>query len=100
MGNNLKSYLLPALLLVSTGMALNANGADVGNDPARWSKEDATPQARYQTASKEASAAYRENMSQCRIAPQTGRSACMKEAKAIYQQELQNAKQLLSREKS
>src|SRR4051794_14468796 len=72
-------------VLLGLGCLLCA-GANAASDPtpkdeARWRKEDATPQAHYQTLKKEAAAAYRENTKQCKAMSSSERAACLKEAK-------------------
>lgn len=57
-------------------------------DPARWYVEDATEQQRLRTLRKEIAAAYEEARIACRNAPAAERAACLKEARATYQQEL------------
>lgn len=57
-------------------------------DPARWHQEDASMQARMRTLRKEIAAGLQENLGACRSQPAAERSACMREARAIYQQEM------------
>lgn len=59
-------------------------------DPARWHQEDATMQARMRTLRKEIAAGLQENLGACRSQPAAERSACMREARSIYQQEMAN----------
>lgn len=57
-------------------------------DPARWSQEDSDTAARLKTLRKEAAAALQESMGNCRKLAQAERAACVKEARATYQQEM------------
>ena len=60
-------------------------------DPARWHKGDPTRQARLQTLQKEIGAAYAEAKKACGASPAAERSACQKEARATYEQDMKNA---------
>lgn len=86
-----RTFFLAALISVCAMPALAQDVPDI--DPARWTKEDVTPQARYQTLKKEAGAAYRENTSQCKSLPVAERKACVAEAKRIRQDDLARAKE-------
>lgn len=61
-------------------------------DPARWSKEDTTVEARLRTLRKEMGAALQEARGACRALPASERSACNKEAQANYQKDMANAR--------
>lgn len=61
-------------------------------DPPRWHREDSTVAARLQTIRKETAAGLQENLGACRNGPAAGRAACIKEARAIYQQEMAGAR--------
>ena len=60
--------------------------------PFRWNEEDVTPAARLRTIRKETAAALQENLGVCKADPAAERSACMKEARDTYQQEMAGAK--------
>lgn len=60
--------------------------------PARWSEQDANVQARLRTIRKEAGAGLQENLGNCRKEPASQRSACNREARATYQQEMAGAR--------
>ncbi|UVW30144.1 hypothetical protein [Massilia sp. H6] len=64
-------------------------------DPQRWYREDATREARLRTIHKEMGAALREASNACKRGPAAERSACMKRARTIYQNDLAQAKQRL-----
>jgi hypothetical protein len=57
-------------------------------DPARWTREDTDLASQMKTKRKEIAAALQESQGVCRSKPKAERSACMKEARAIYQQEM------------
>jgi hypothetical protein len=61
-------------------------------DPARWFREDATAAARLRTLHKEIAAGLQEAQGNCKRQPAAERSACMKEARATYQQEMAGAR--------
>lgn len=60
-------------------------------DPARWHNEDTSRQARLRILQKEIGAAYAEAKNACRETAASGRSACLKEARATYEREMKNA---------
>jgi hypothetical protein len=76
---------------VDKAVALKQAGEIRRGDPARWYRDDTTRQARLRTLQKEIGAAYEEAKNACRDAAATGRSACLKEARANYEQEMKNA---------
>lgn len=82
-------------LVIQTGWAQGiAPGASAqAGDPARWYQEDATPRARAATSTKEAGAAYREAQIECRKDGPAARSACLREARSIFRQDLADARQ-------
>lgn len=97
MFGNCRQSLANILMLTAFGGTLAPCVAqDVGTkDPARWYAEDATPQARYQTSTKEAHAAYQEALKDCRQMKGPERAACLKEAHANLQTDLTDAKRKL-----
>ena len=60
--------------------------------PARWDTPDASVAARLRTIRKEAAAGLQENLGNCRSAPAAQRSACNREARATYSQEMAGAR--------
>ena len=60
-------------------------------DPSRWYSNDPTRQARLHTLQKEIAAAYQEAKNACREGAAAGRGACLKEARATYEQDMKNA---------
>lgn len=83
------------VLAMQTGWAqgLAPNNYSQAGDPARWYQEDTTPRARFQTLKKEAGAAYQEALAECKKVERTTRAACMQEARAIFKQDMTDAKQ-------
>jgi hypothetical protein len=57
-------------------------------DPSRWTQEDRDAAARLKTLRKETAAALQESLGNCRKLAQAERAACVKEARATYQQEM------------
>ena len=60
-------------------------------DPARWSQQDSSRQARLRTLQKEIGAAYEEAKNACKTSNAAERNACLKEARTTYEQEMKNA---------
>ena len=67
-------------------------------DPARWYRDDPTRQAKMKTLSKEIGAALQEAQNACKKRPAAERSACMKEARATWQHDMEQAKAQLDQE--
>jgi len=65
-------------------------------DEARWTTPDTTPQQRYNTALKEATAAYQQALEDCKALKGRERADCIKEAKAGHDQDLAEAKKQLA----
>lgn len=63
-----------------------------GGDPSRWYQDDSTPAERLRTIRKETAAALQENLGNCRALPAPERSACVREARNIYRQEMASAR--------
>lgn len=61
-------------------------------DPQRWYREDTTPGERLRTIQKEIAAGLQEAQGNCRRQPTAERAACLKEARAIYQREMSQAR--------
>ena len=67
-------------------------------DPARWYRDDPTRQAKMKTLQKEIGAALQEAQNACKKRPASERSACMKEARATWQQDMAEAKAQVDQE--
>ncbi len=65
-------------------------------DPARWTREDTTAQARLRTMQKEMGAALQEAKNACKRMPAAERSACLKQAQTVYQNDMAQAKEQLA----
>ncbi|MES2160690.1 MAG: hypothetical protein V4476_06005 [Pseudomonadota bacterium] len=63
-------------------------------DPPRWYQDDASPAAQLRTLRKEIGAALAEATIACKQGPAADRGACLKEARATYQQDMANAAQI------
>lgn len=61
-------------------------------DPPRWYREDTTPAARLKTMQKEMAAGLQEAKGNCRRQPGSERAACLKQAQAIYRQDMAAAR--------
>lgn len=85
------------LCAMAYGMASLAWGqaGAPAQDPPRWHIEDLTPQARYQTAKKEAGAAYQEALIECKQLHGTDRANCNGAARKQYTSDLERARLLL-----
>jgi hypothetical protein len=76
---------------VDKAVAVKQAGEIQRGDPARWHRDDPSRQARLRTLQKEIGAAYEEAKNACRSTAAAARSACLKEARANYEQEMKNA---------
>lgn len=76
---------------VGKAVASKQAGEIQRGDPARWYRDDAGRQARLRTVQKEIGAAYQEAKNACRDSAASERGACLKEARATYEQEMKNA---------
>jgi hypothetical protein len=61
-------------------------------DPSRWYQEDRTVQARLRTLHKEIGAGLQEAQGNCRRLPAAERGACLREARAVYQHDMAQAR--------
>lgn len=93
-----KSFLLSLLIVAASATVVTSSIAEnLGDvDPPRWTHEDMTPQARYQTSKKEADAAYRAAVAECKAMSRADRNSCMREARDNHQADLSEAKRRLS----
>jgi hypothetical protein len=76
---------------VDKAVAVKQAGEIRRGDPGRWYREDPSRPARLRTLQKEIGAAYEEAKHACRETAAAGRGACLKEARATYEQEMKNA---------
>jgi hypothetical protein len=61
----------------------------------RGAVADVTPQQKYQSAIREAGGAFKESLRECDHAPGPGRRECAREAKAVYDADMAQAKLIL-----
>lgn len=93
-----RKLVSPFLLVISAALTMPVHAAQDTSSKAeaRQSTEDTSPKGQYQTSKKEAEAAYRQALADCKQMRATERKTCMKEAKSNYQADLSEAKKLLS----
>lgn len=93
----LASGIMLCSLTMSVALAQGVVATSPGADsPARWFQEDLTPQARFQTSKKEADAAYKEAVIDCKQQVPANRSNCLRDARAQLIQDLESAKKKMS----
>jgi hypothetical protein len=86
--------LVLSLLLIA-GSAI-ATEDKLTRAEARQTIEDTTPRAQYNTSQREAQAAYQEALNDCKKMRGAEKTACAKEARTNLQNDLAEAKKLLS----
>ena len=101
MNSNLTSRALltaifAALVLAFVATANAAEGVAQPGDPARWYKPDNTPRAHYATAMKEANAALKEALVECRNLAAGQRKGCESQARSVWKDDVAQAKSLIS----
>jgi hypothetical protein len=88
--------MLVAALALCAPCAFAAQETDLSRgDPARWEQPNRTPQQKYASAMYEARQALREALAECRAARE--RKSCEAEARANYQNDVEQAKTLLAK---
>jgi hypothetical protein len=92
MSKILKNSFLATFMILTSGL-VSAHYHD--QDPARWTIEDTTPQAHYQTLKKEAGAAYQEALAECKRQYGSEKAGCLREARTNFQVDMENAKKAL-----
>jgi delta 1-pyrroline-5-carboxylate dehydrogenase len=85
-------------LMIHSGWAAGPSRGDgmQDRDPARWYQEDTTPRAHFQTSQKEAGAAYKEALDDCKREERTARAeraACLRRAATQYDEAMAEARQ-------
>lgn len=93
-----RKLVSPFLFIIVTMLTTPVHAAQdtTSKAEAQQSTEDLSPREQYQTAKKEADAAYRQALADCRKMRGTERKTCMKEAKSNYQADLAEAKKALA----
>lgn len=80
--------------LLPVSFAHSHEGMGKASDPQRWSQEDtSSPHDYYLTLKKEAGAALQINLKNCKTEKRASRAACEREARAVFKQDLIDAKQ-------
>lgn len=88
-----------SLFITANAFALYANAAEENvehKDPPRWTIEDQTPQARFQTMRKENTNAYAQALNDCRAMRGREAADCRREARANFDQDMQRARETTS----
>jgi hypothetical protein len=95
---NLKNLAAGLLLTTCAMLTMSANAArdTDSKTEARQTTSETTPQAQYQMLRKEANAAYREAVAECKKMRGADRTACTKEARMNLRSDLAEAKKTLS----
>ena len=95
MTTKLSGFLLSALLAVSASAALAQPVAIEERLLERGSVADITPQQRYRTAINEASGGYKLYLTECATMAAAERTACRRDAKALYDRDMAAARAIL-----
>ncbi|QJR13455.1 hypothetical protein [Usitatibacter palustris] len=86
-------FTLAAALLATVTISANGESFPQPGDPLRWYEPSDTPIKRYKTLMKEAGAALKEALEECRRV--SDRRACEAEARETYRTEVANARAVL-----
>ena len=90
------SALLVSAALLTAGASASAQPAAMEDALiARGAVADATPQQKYRTAINEAGGGYKVYLAECASLAAAERTACRREAKALYDRDLAAARQIL-----
>jgi hypothetical protein len=95
MSTKTSTFLVSALLLVSASAVLAQPVAMEERLLERGAVEDATPQQKYRTAINEAGGGYKLYLEECASMAAAERTACRREAKAVYDRDMAAARQIL-----
>ncbi len=85
-------FLIAIAMSPVIAQGLPAKSHQETDDPARWYQEDLTPQARFQTSKKEAEAAYKEAVVECKQLAPANRGNCLSDARNQLVHDLESAK--------
>jgi hypothetical protein len=95
MNTPLSSFLASAVLAASASAALAQPVAIEEQLLARGAVADTTPQQRYRTAINEAGGGYKLWLAECAAMAAAERTACRREAKAVYDRDMAAARAIL-----
>lgn len=95
MQNPLNRMALCLCLMAAAPFAAQAHGHHHDADLARAAVPDETPQQRYRNAIREAGGGLKVGLAQCREQA-AGRKACEAEARSRYQEDMRQAREMLS----
>ncbi|MGC1172636.1 hypothetical protein [Polaromonas sp.] len=95
MPTKLSIFLVSAWLLVSASAVLAQPAAMEDRLLERGAVEDTTPQQKYRTAINEAGGGYKLYLEECASMAAAERTACRREAKAVYDRDMAAARQIL-----
>jgi hypothetical protein len=93
---SLSRMVAVACILCASSAGASAAQNKHGSDPARWYKGDSTQAQRMQVLKKELNAAYADQTAACKKKKSGKQSACLKEARANFQRDSANARQLVA----
>jgi hypothetical protein len=93
---SLSRMVAVACILCASSAGASAASNKHGNDPARWYKGDSSDAQRMQILKKELNAAYAEQTAACKKMKSGKQSACLKQARANFQHDSANARQLVA----
>jgi hypothetical protein len=93
---SLSRMVAVACILCASSAGASAASNKHGNDPARWYKGDSSDAQRMQILKKELNAAYAEQTAACKKMKSGKQSACLKQARANFQRDSANARQLVA----
>lgn len=89
------AIVLSALLVVASSAVLAQSAAMEDRLIERGSVADVTPQQKYQTAIKEAGGGYKLYLAECASMAAADRTACRRDAKALYDRDMVAARAIL-----
>ena len=95
MSMKFSAIVLSALLVVASSPVLAQSAAMEDRLIERGSVADVTPQQKYQSAIKEAGGGYKLYLAECASMAAADRTACRRDAKALYDRDMAAARAIL-----
>lgn len=95
MSMKFSAIVLSALLVVASSAVLAQSAAIEDRLIERGSVADVTPQQKYQSAIKEAGGGYKLYLAECASMAAADRTACRRDAKALYDRDMAAARAIL-----